>query len=89
MMMFSSMTGPQRRGSRRRQHHLRPARHGASDWPRSARARGTGQALHDVDKSAWWILINLVPAIGGPDRADLLRLHRGTPGRNQFGDPPA
>ena len=43
--------------------------------------------LHDKDKSGWWILIALVPLIGG-----ILLIYwyatEGTPGDNQFGPPP-
>lgn len=43
--------------------------------------------LHDVDKSGWWLLIALVPFVGG-----LILLYftvqRGTVGPNQFGEDP-
>ena len=43
--------------------------------------------LHDLDKSAWWLLIGLVPLIGG-----IVLLvwfcSRGTVGPNQFGPDP-
>ena len=43
--------------------------------------------LHDVDKSGWWLLIGLVPFVGG-----LILLYffvqRGTAGTNQFGPDP-
>ncbi len=43
--------------------------------------------LHDLDKSGWWLLIALVPIIGG-----LLLLYwfvqRGTVGQNQYGPDP-
>lgn len=43
--------------------------------------------LHDKDKSGWWILIALIPLLGG-----LLLLYwcatEGTPGDNQFGAVP-
>ncbi|MBL0371504.1 DUF805 domain-containing protein [Rhizobium sp. KVB221] len=43
--------------------------------------------LHDKDKSGWWILICLVPLIGG-----ILLIYwyatEGTPGDNQFGNEP-
>ncbi len=43
--------------------------------------------LHDVDKSGWWLLIALVPFVGG-----LILLYftvqRGTIGPNQFGEDP-
>jgi len=42
--------------------------------------------LHDLDKSGWWLLIALIPIIGG-----LVLLYwfcqPGTPGANQFGPP--
>lgn len=44
---------------------------------------------HDVDKSAWWILINLVPGIGGLIALIFTGFIAGTPGPNQYGDPPA
>lgn len=43
---------------------------------------------HDVDKSAWWILINLVPA-GGLVALIFNGFVAGTPGANRFGTPPA
>ena len=43
--------------------------------------------LHDLEKSGWWLLIALIPVIGG-----LLLLYwfiqRGTVGPNQIGDDP-
>lgn len=44
---------------------------------------------HDVDKSAWWILIGLVPAIGGIIALVFNGFIAGTPGPNRFGPPPA
>ena len=44
---------------------------------------------HDVDKSAWWILINLVPGVGGLISLIFNGFIAGTPGANQYGDPPA
>jgi len=44
---------------------------------------------HDVDKSAWWILIALVPVVGGLIALVFNGFVAGTPGRNQYGDPPA
>ena len=45
----------------------------------------TARRLHDVDKSGWWMLLNLVPI------ANLYLLYlliiRGTPGPNRFGPP--
>jgi uncharacterized membrane protein YhaH (DUF805 family) len=43
--------------------------------------------LHDIGKSAWWLLIALIPLVG------LLLLYfaaqPGTPGSNEYGDSPA
>lgn len=44
---------------------------------------------HDLDKSAWWILIGLVPAIGGLIVLVMCGFMAGTPGPNRFGDQPA
>lgn len=44
---------------------------------------------HDVDKSAWWILIGLVPAVGGIIALIFNGFLPGTQGRNRFGNPPA
>lgn len=44
---------------------------------------------HDVDKSAWWILINLVPAVGGLIALVFNGFIAGTPGTNRFGPAPA
>jgi uncharacterized membrane protein YhaH (DUF805 family) len=43
--------------------------------------------LHDIDKSGWWILIGLVPAVGGIVLLVMAAL-AGTPGANQFGSDP-
>ena len=40
---------------------------------------------HDVDKSAWWILIGLVPAVGGLIAIVFNGFIAGTPGANRFG----
>ena len=40
---------------------------------------------HDVDKSAWWILISLVPAVGGLIALVFNGFIAGTPGTNRFG----
>lgn len=47
----------------------------------------TVRRLHDQDKSGWWILISLIPLIGG---IWLLVLYfiDGTPGPNRFGPDP-
>ncbi|MEO7917594.1 MAG: DUF805 domain-containing protein [Dokdonella sp.] len=40
---------------------------------------------HDVDKSAWWILIGLVPVVGGLVALVFNGFIAGTPGSNRFG----
>lgn len=40
---------------------------------------------HDVDKSGWWILINLVPAVGGLIALVFNGFLPGTEGPNRFG----
>ena len=42
---------------------------------------------HDVDKSAWWILINLVPAVGGLIALVFNGFIAGTPAANRYGTP--
>ena len=44
---------------------------------------------HDQDKSAWWILINFVPFVGGLIVLIMCGFIAGTPGPNRFGDVPA
>ncbi|KAB2899248.1 MAG: DUF805 domain-containing protein [Dokdonella sp.] len=44
---------------------------------------------HDVDKSAWWILVGLVPVVGGLVALVFNGFIAGTPGANRFGNPPA
>jgi uncharacterized membrane protein YhaH (DUF805 family) len=44
---------------------------------------------HDVDKSAWWILINLVPVVGGLIALVFNGFVAGSPASNQFGPAPA
>ena len=44
---------------------------------------------HDVDKSAWWILINLVPAVGGLIALVFNGFVAGTPATNRFGPAPS
>ena len=44
---------------------------------------------HDVDKSAWWILIGLVPLVGGLIALVFNGFIAGTPGTNRYGNPPA
>lgn len=43
---------------------------------------------HDVDKSAWWILINLVPAVGGLIALVFNGFIAGSVGANRFGSAP-
>ncbi|WP_415327168.1 DUF805 domain-containing protein [Chryseobacterium sp. MMS23-Vi53] len=43
--------------------------------------------LHDVDKSGWFILISLIPIIGGIWLL-ILNATEGTHGRNQYGEDP-
>jgi uncharacterized membrane protein YhaH (DUF805 family) len=43
--------------------------------------------LHDIDKSAWWLLIGLIPLIGAIVLLVLFALP-GTPGPNRFGPDP-
>ena len=44
--------------------------------------------LHDLGKSAWFILIALIPVIGGLILL-ILCIPEGTNGSNQYGEPPA
>jgi uncharacterized membrane protein YhaH (DUF805 family) len=44
---------------------------------------------HDLDKSAWWILINLVPIVGGLVTLVMCGFLAGTPAQNRFGQPTA
>jgi uncharacterized membrane protein YhaH (DUF805 family) len=41
---------------------------------------------HDQDKSAWWILIGLVPFVGGLIVLIMCGFIAGTPGPNRFGE---
>ena len=43
---------------------------------------------HDIDKSAWWILIGLVPFVGGLITLVMCGFIAGTPGPNRFGEGP-
>jgi len=47
-----------------------------------------GKRWHDRNKSAWWILINLVPFIGGLWALIECGFLRGTVGDNRFGPDP-
>jgi uncharacterized membrane protein YhaH (DUF805 family) len=53
-------------------------------WPALAIA---AKRWHDVDKSAWWILIGLVPFVGGLIALVFNGFIAGTPGPNRFGNP--
>lgn len=44
--------------------------------------------LHDTDKSAWWLLIGLIPLIG-PIVLIVFFCQRGTDGANSYGAPAA
>ena len=43
--------------------------------------------LHDVDRTGWWILINLIPLVGTIVLL-VFALMPGTPGSNQYGPDP-
>ncbi len=43
---------------------------------------------HDQDKSAWWILIGLIPFVGGLIVLIMCGFIAGTPGPNRFGEGP-
>lgn len=47
----------------------------------------TARRLHDIDKSGWWILISLVPVVGGIVLLVFTVLD-GTHGSNQYGTDP-
>jgi uncharacterized membrane protein YhaH (DUF805 family) len=47
----------------------------------------TFRRLHDIDRSGWWILINLVPLIG-TIVLFVFALMDGTPGDNRYGPNP-
>ncbi len=42
--------------------------------------------LHDINKTGWWVLISLVPIIGGIWLL-VLEASAGTPGENNYGEP--
>jgi uncharacterized membrane protein YhaH (DUF805 family) len=54
-------------------------------WPTLALS---AKRWHDRDKSAWWLLIGLVPVLGQLWTFIENGLLAGTPGRNRFGEPP-
>jgi uncharacterized membrane protein YhaH (DUF805 family) len=43
---------------------------------------------HDVDKSGWWVLIGLIPLVGGIIALVFNGFIKGTDGPNRFGDDP-
>ena len=43
--------------------------------------------MHDIDKSGWWILVNLLPIVGWIIFI-YLAVQKGTEGPNRFGQPP-
>jgi len=47
----------------------------------------TVRRLHDIGKSGWWLLIQLIPIIGNIWLLVLMTLD-GTPGRNKYGPNP-
>lgn len=47
-----------------------------------------GKRWHDRNKSAWWVLINLIPIIGGLWSLIECGFLKGTEGYNRFGDDP-
>ncbi|MEO1158896.1 MAG: DUF805 domain-containing protein [Pseudomonadota bacterium] len=47
-----------------------------------------GKRFHDRDKSAWWMLIGLVPIVGGIWLLVECGLLQGTEGPNRFGPDP-
>jgi uncharacterized membrane protein YhaH (DUF805 family) len=47
----------------------------------------TVRRLHDIDRTGWWILINLIPLIGTIVLL-VFEVTPGTPGSNRFGPDP-
>jgi uncharacterized membrane protein YhaH (DUF805 family) len=47
----------------------------------------TVRRLHDIDRSGWWIFINLIPLIGAIVLL-VFALSEGTPGNNRYGPSP-
>jgi uncharacterized membrane protein YhaH (DUF805 family) len=54
-------------------------------WPALA---GYAKRLHDRNMSAWWILLALVPVVGGLALLVICGFLRGTAGPNRFGPDP-
>lgn len=48
----------------------------------------TGRRLHDTGRSAWWMLVFVVPVVGAVWLAWMAFFQRGTPGDNKFGPDP-
>lgn len=46
----------------------------------------TIRRLHDTDRTAWWVLISLIPIIG-VIWLIILMIQKGTEGENQYGKP--
>lgn len=55
-------------------------------WPAIA---VSAKRWHDRDKSAWWMLIGLIPIVGNIWALVETGFLRGTSGPNRFGPPPA
>ena len=47
----------------------------------------TVRRLHDIDRSGWWIFINLIPLIGAIVLL-VFAVSEGTPGNNRYGPNP-
>ena len=43
---------------------------------------------HDLDRSGWWVLVNLIPGLGGLYTLIMCGLIKGTSGPNKFGPDP-
>jgi uncharacterized membrane protein YhaH (DUF805 family) len=54
-------------------------------WPAVAIS---AKRWHDRDRTAWWVLVALLPVAGWLWALLDNGLVRGTPGRNRFGEPP-
>jgi uncharacterized membrane protein YhaH (DUF805 family) len=54
-------------------------------WPSIA---VSGKRLHDFNRSAWWVLVNLVPGVGSLSMLVAGGCVPGTHGPNRYGDDP-
>ena len=54
-------------------------------WPAVATS---AKRWHDRDKSAWWVLVTLVPVVGSLWALVVTGFLRGTAGANRYGDDP-